>query len=917
MYFISVENLAGGVILEPITAFLTGFVSAQQLLTPGADVLAFVYEPNDNPGVTADVEVSVFPNPDGSGAPLLQPLEPDAFGRLPGYVAQPGVLDLVYAGSTISTRRVRVGVDHDRLDLLDAPTGPVGFGAQRATNAGDATAAMDLLNRRTGDGRYVQVAGTLPDVRGAGGVADAVQITDAVFTAGDNHVSSVSRAFTNADVGKCVMAPGIGAAVGGIPGPFVAYVASVAGGIAALTVTVGGAVANAAFSGTATATIGTPISAAITAAFAASHEVRIPEGSWVWDAEIDLAFMPHLSGAGEGRTKVFYPSTLNARLKGTGTGLTGAAAALTSNAVQNATFLACVPPAGLVEGDFVYVSSNDAYDAVLTVSKCGEFVRVGKVDAGANRIYLDAPIVSDQPYLVASGAQVQKVVFDAGFLVEGITWINATPEIMTSVDTTGVTQVATAGGGGAGIKAQYADRPIVRDCKELKWGGTGVTFTNCIHGRADNLDFKSGAQAITAGGFGYGVQFSGSMWCRASHCHGEATHALINRSGAGAAVGDLAMPTFYGDSIDCEVRNGYSEPFTCHNHVGYCRDFRPVVTGGSPQPPDGAHTTGINEQGHFCKAIDAYVANLPGTAITLGLGSEAIRPVIRNIRAFSGSGAGAVGIRILGIGLNARVVQPDIDGVAAGGSDGQGIRVEANATGFELAGQATIRNVGSDGVEILDTSNTESLGPLTVLTAGGYGINTAGTISGKWRGPIVALNCASGVTNLPAGMRLASGWQVAKRRGGGNLPASSAASNFVLFNSGTPTAVAGSGTAIAAFYLDPSNDFPSGSTSLFRLRAMAVSDGAPGCDLVFSLRPVATWAGGGGAGNPTVASVSGAVMTVTLTNAALLANTPVHGESTPIAPFAANWFVLCVTPSVAMSAASAVAVECELQVARA
>lgn len=109
LMYLALDTLIGGALLTRVPAWLTGYSAPQQLLVPAAEAQATVVARGADPLVA--VPVPVYPNPDGSGVPLAQPLTPDADGRLPGYVAQPAALDLYVTGPRLEARLMRIGFD--------------------------------------------------------------------------------------------------------------------------------------------------------------------------------------------------------------------------------------------------------------------------------------------------------------------------------------------------------------------------------------------------------------------------------------------------------------------------------------------------------------------------------------------------------------------------------------------------------------------------------------------------------------------------------------------------------------------------------------------------------------------------------------------------------------------------------------
>lgn len=114
--FQSVESLTGGALLTSVPGWVVGYSAPQRLLMPASGALMHVYQR----GTTTPV--SVFPNSDGSGSPLTQPLSADADGRVPGFVAQPAELDLAISGTGVVARTIQVGLARDPVTLTDVHT---------------------------------------------------------------------------------------------------------------------------------------------------------------------------------------------------------------------------------------------------------------------------------------------------------------------------------------------------------------------------------------------------------------------------------------------------------------------------------------------------------------------------------------------------------------------------------------------------------------------------------------------------------------------------------------------------------------------------------------------------------------------------------------------------------------------------
>lgn len=123
--FLALDVLAGGVLMTPLTAWLPGYASPQQVLVPATMALATVFERGADPDTATPVDV--FPNSDGSGAPLEQPLTTDPDGHLPGYLGQPAALDLYITGPGLAPRTVKLGFDEflSSVPSVNGQTGPV------------------------------------------------------------------------------------------------------------------------------------------------------------------------------------------------------------------------------------------------------------------------------------------------------------------------------------------------------------------------------------------------------------------------------------------------------------------------------------------------------------------------------------------------------------------------------------------------------------------------------------------------------------------------------------------------------------------------------------------------------------------------------------------------------------------------
>lgn len=103
MTYVSVDSLLGGALQRRVTAWLTGFATPQQVFMPAEGASLTVHPRGDDVTV-----VPVFPNGDGSGVALTQPLTADSDGRFPGYV-QLDELDFEVSGPGVIARTFPVG----------------------------------------------------------------------------------------------------------------------------------------------------------------------------------------------------------------------------------------------------------------------------------------------------------------------------------------------------------------------------------------------------------------------------------------------------------------------------------------------------------------------------------------------------------------------------------------------------------------------------------------------------------------------------------------------------------------------------------------------------------------------------------------------------------------------------------------
>lgn len=140
--FLAVDVLASGVLLTKVPAWLPGYAAPQQVLVPATLARATVFARDADP-LTA-VPVDVFPNADGSGVPLAQPLVPDADGHLPGFVGQPAPLDLYVTGAGMVARTLRIGFD-DFLGGIPAVEKGVANGVGTLDSAGRQPMAQSPL----------------------------------------------------------------------------------------------------------------------------------------------------------------------------------------------------------------------------------------------------------------------------------------------------------------------------------------------------------------------------------------------------------------------------------------------------------------------------------------------------------------------------------------------------------------------------------------------------------------------------------------------------------------------------------------------------------------------------------------------------------------------------------------------------
>jgi hypothetical protein len=583
-----------------------------------------------------------------------------------------------------------------------------------------------------------------------GAKADAQQATGSI-TATQNTLTITAGSIPA--VGQFVMVPGAGTTGGGVGGPFSAYVSSVASNVVTLVTTRGGGVAaNAGTTSTgATVTFGTGCAAAVNTALAVGKRVHFPAGSYVWDTPITPSSL-YLTGDGVGRTIIYFPTNISA-ITVTGPGLTGSTGALTANAVAGAQSLTVGGgvPAGIGQGDYIYISSTTVFDAAESFCTCGEFARVYGISG--TTVYLNSPLVGPFTYTTAATAKIQKMSFLEGVHVGDMEWISGTPEKSLTGPTTPAVVVNNAGAGNV-IQVKRAAWPTLENLKVTGWSGDFIGLTNCVHFRCQNIDGVAGAEApaLTAGNsYGYKISAYGSQWGEVLGGVIERSHGGFNAEGTGQVVGDIIMPTNSIEVRGATSRNGTSEPFLCHNASAFVDFIDCKLMGGPLFPPENTHDSGFQLVGKYCRAISPVISNTSGRTILLANDHcEAINPVIRNLAPWNDR---CDGISVTG--TNCRVVSADIDGVPTDpstGNTGRGILVQAGATGFELAGQSTIRNTTRSAIEIQDTSNTERIYGITGINNTRYVIESFGTNPlGRWSN-VLGINPGLGVTNKPGGI---------------------------------------------------------------------------------------------------------------------------------------------------------------------
>lgn len=237
MSLIPISALANGTIFDTVAS------AGAPLLIPAINTPCQVFVHNTS--TPASVKVDEFSGDDAPGI-----LVSDQTGTVPGWI-DPADLPLDISIALADGTRVLVlgpppssGLSESTadgkyihqdltgmpsLDILPGPAGDLSLNGHKAVSAADATADTDLLNRRTGDGRFTR-GGSLTDSLGRsvlgqgtssitapslrqfvfvddaffGAACDGQRVTDGSMTSGANTVSSTQAAFTTADVGKVV-----------------------------------------------------------------------------------------------------------------------------------------------------------------------------------------------------------------------------------------------------------------------------------------------------------------------------------------------------------------------------------------------------------------------------------------------------------------------------------------------------------------------------------------------------------------------------------------------------------------------------------------------------------------------------------------------------------------------------------------
>lgn len=163
------ERLAGGALLTTVNTTLPGTVTVSRLVVPATTAAVTATDP------TSGTPVNVYADATLSGTPLVQPLQPDSDGRLPGFVQQPALINLNITGTGLIPRVLMVGEEGPPV-LLDVSKAPYHVkGDCTVVTDGAMTAGGGTPTRLTTAAAASMKVGQVVYVRGAGAAGVTLQ----------------------------------------------------------------------------------------------------------------------------------------------------------------------------------------------------------------------------------------------------------------------------------------------------------------------------------------------------------------------------------------------------------------------------------------------------------------------------------------------------------------------------------------------------------------------------------------------------------------------------------------------------------------------------------------------------------------------------------------------------------------------
>jgi hypothetical protein len=643
-----------------------------------------------------------------SGAPPVAASETQTMGATGATFTTLADGDYVFGASVSGTWRFvsgKVGSSTGNRELRGTKVGLIDLDFDPATQAElDSEAATRAAADPSSAEKSALTAfsGTVANVKDAafGAKGGAKQVTDAAITSGQATLSSSSAAFVSAaDVGKTVIVEGAGAAGAALQ----TTISSVAAGVATLAANASTTVTNA------RATYGFDDSAAFIAAYATHKPVHAPEDGYLLLSQIDDGTVARLYGAGPGRTFIYYRSSSTNVVVPTGT--IGADVLLGANCAQYATSLTIADTTGLRAGDHLWLRSDAIWDnnAAAGVKK-GEIVRIQSVTS-STVLQLAGPTAD--AYATADTAKVAKVTLLAGNLVDGITFVNTTPN---------------QSGGGRALHFKRCSGEV-RNCEFRYASGAAIVRENCSRFDVHHCQFPEGSVASP---FGYAVQDTLSTQdCSVTNCTARGGHGGIYT--CSSQSGEYGIQRF-NTVRDNTAAFFYEMPYHCH---GSSEGIAFIGNRAYSGAYSSTYPSVYGIYGKNCSVIVPDIQNCSGVAIRVDDYSDRASIIggrIANQRAGSAQNAGGVWVR----GPNATVKGLLIDGVRDPAA--------ADAT--------PTKNTDAAGVNLQRSGDDATIDNLVGINNGTYNIwCSAGDTPapGAWRN-VRTVNSGSGTTNKPAGL---------------------------------------------------------------------------------------------------------------------------------------------------------------------